>query len=137
GWGQQFPAPGYVIPTPPASTEGGIPTAPTDWQHSPPPPLDISNSNDWPSTPPPLDSSSDWDTSRVSACDDAADQPSPQTARSEPMAERDTGRKGAKSRMMSLPNLGSGSWEGGGCPRYLGYYFPGEEMEMVGVAGDD
>ncbi|KFY48863.1 hypothetical protein V495_00965, partial [Pseudogymnoascus sp. VKM F-4514 (FW-929)] len=124
GWAQQFPAPVYMIPTPPASTEGGIPTAPTDWQHSPPPPLDISNSNDWPSTPPPLDSSSDWDTS-------------PQTARSEPMAERDMGHKGAKSRMMSLPNLVSGSWEGGGCPRYLGYYSPGEEMEMVGAAGDD
>lgn len=111
GWGQQLPAPGYVMVTPPASTEGGGITGCNDWQ-----------------SPAVVDSSSDWDMCRVSGVD-VMEQKSPRAARSDLMVELAAGRRRAQSRM-SMPDLSSQPW-GGDYPRYLGYYYPRCSLEMV------
>ncbi|KAL5349237.1 hypothetical protein ACLOAV_005525 [Pseudogymnoascus australis] len=102
GWGQQLPAQGYVMVTPPASTEGCGPTGQNDWQAQAP-----------------GDNCSDWDMCRVSA-GDVVEQRSPPAARSDSMVELGAGRRRAQSRM-SMPDLSSRQW-GGDYPLYLGYY---------------
>ncbi|KFY10642.1 hypothetical protein V491_07552 [Pseudogymnoascus sp. VKM F-3775] len=111
GWGQQFPAPGYVMITPPASTEGG----------------GISGCNDW-QLPASVDSSSDWDMSRNSSVD-AMEQKPARVGRSDSMVELAAGRPRAQRRM-SMPDLGSKP-RGGDYPRYLGYYSPGCSLELA------
>lgn len=111
GWGQQFPAPGYVMVTPPASTESGGIAGCSDWQ-----------------LPASVDSSSDWDMSRISGVD-AIEQKPARLTRSGSMVELAAGRQRAESRM-SMPGLDSKPWEGD-YPRYLGYYSPGCSLELA------
>ncbi|OBT89005.1 hypothetical protein VE02_02192 [Pseudogymnoascus sp. 03VT05] len=105
GWVQQVPAPRYVMATPPASTEGD----------------GIMGCNDW-QVPVPVDSSSDWNMSRISGSD-AMEQKPVRVARSDSMVELAAGRRRVQSRV-SMPDLSSRSW-GGDYPQYLGYYSPG------------
>ncbi|OBT72360.1 hypothetical protein VF21_07502 [Pseudogymnoascus sp. 05NY08] len=115
GWVQQVPAPGYVMATPPESTEGGGIMGCNEWQ------VQVPSSSDW-QLPVPVDSSSDWNMSRISGAD-AMEQKPVRVARSDSMVEIAAGRRRAQSRM-SIPDLSSRSW-GGDYPQYLGYYSPG------------
>ncbi|OBT59208.1 hypothetical protein VE04_00349 [Pseudogymnoascus sp. 24MN13] len=122
GWVQQVSPPGYVMVTPPASTEGGGIIGCNDRQ------VQVPGSSDW-QFPVPVDSSSDWNMSRISGAD-AMEQKPVRVARSDSMVEVAAGRRRAQS-SMSMPDLGSSSW-GGDCPQYLGYYSPGCSPEMTG-----
>ncbi|ELR09196.1 hypothetical protein GMDG_03773 [Pseudogymnoascus destructans 20631-21] len=132
GWVQQVAAPGYVMATPPASTEGGGVIGCNDWQVQVPGCNDwqvqVPGSSDW-QLPVPVDSSSDWNMSRISGAD-AMEQKPVRVARSDSMVEVAAGRRRAQSRM-SMPDLSSRQW-GGDCPQYLGYYSPGCSPEMTG-----
>jgi hypothetical protein len=126
GWVQQVPAPGYVMNTPPASTEDGGIIGCNDWQVQAP------GSSGW-QLPVTVDSSSDWNMSQISGAD-AMEQKPVRVARSDSMVEIAAGRRRAQSRM-SMPDLGSRPW-GGDCPRYLGYYSPGCSPEMTDGSGN-
>ncbi|KFY17589.1 hypothetical protein V492_00570 [Pseudogymnoascus sp. VKM F-4246] len=108
GWGQQFTPAYTTMFTPPSSTESGGITGCNDWQNLAP-----------------VDSSSDWDMSRISGFD-AMEQKSVRVARSDSMVELAADRRRAQSRM-SMPDLSSRSW---GCD-YLGYQYPGYSPEMA------
>ncbi|KFY29008.1 hypothetical protein V493_02604 [Pseudogymnoascus sp. VKM F-4281 (FW-2241)] len=113
GWGQQLPPPGYVMIPPPTYTEDCGPIGHNYGQvHAP------------------VNSCSDWDMSRVSE-GDAAEQGSPQKARSYSMVELSAAVRTRAQGSMSMPDLSSRSL-GGDYPRYLGYYSSGCSLEIVG-----